>query len=236
MGMGGPAQGSAVDLLRFFVDRESGSSARVPESLGGPPRLSANDAKRTRVFTLAMTGMAHTINGRLYDAQRVDLNVPLGDVEIWEYRNLGTEPHPMHPHGGRCQVLSRSSAPSLAPEDTGWNDTVLVNAGETVRILTRFDAHPGVFVHHCHNLEHEDSGMMQNLRVEAPPSLMIERRGSRVEVSWTNSGTDWRLESSPRAGGDDWQPVRDAPSVVNGLSLVTLREPAGIRFYRLAKP
>ncbi|MBL9207386.1 MAG: multicopper oxidase domain-containing protein [Opitutaceae bacterium] len=236
MSMGGPRQGSAIDLLRFFVDRDSGGSRLLPESLGEIPRLTANDAKRTRVFTLAMAGMVHTINGKLYEAQRVDFSVPFGDVEIWEYRNTGTEPHPMHAHGGKCQVLSRSSTPFLSPEDTGWKDTVLVNAGETVRVLSRFDAHPGVFVHHCHNLEHEDSGMMQAFMVEAPPTLQIERRGSQVEISWVNSETDWRLESSPQAGGTDWQPVPDVPVIVNGLGVVIVREAAAIRFYRLARP
>ena len=37
--------------------------------------------------------------------------------------------------------------------------------GETVRIAIRFDAHAGLYVLHCHNLEHEDAGMMLNLEV-----------------------------------------------------------------------
>jgi FtsP/CotA-like multicopper oxidase with cupredoxin domain len=31
----------------------------------------------------------------------------------------------------------------------------------------RFDRHPGTFLYHCHNLEHEDMGMMRNYLVEA---------------------------------------------------------------------
>lgn len=236
MSMGGPAQGSAIDLLRFYVDGAAAEAGKVPAALGPFAKLAESEAKRTRVFTLAMSGMVHTINGRLYDAQRVDFSVPFGDLEIWEYRNTGTEPHPMHAHGGRCQVLSRSLTASLAPEDSGWKDTVIVNAGETARVLIRFDAHSGVFVHHCHNLEHEDSGMMQNFEVLAPPSLTIERRRSEVEVSWANSGTDWRLESSAQASGVDWQPVPDVPFVVDGRSVVTVSEAGGARFYRLVKP
>lgn len=81
--------------------------------------LAPAQAKRTRVFTLAMAGMVHTINGQLFNMQRTDFTVPFGDMEIWEYRNASTELHPMHAHAALCQVLSHSSAASLPPEDTG---------------------------------------------------------------------------------------------------------------------
>ena len=45
-------------------------------------------------------------------------------------------------------------------------DTVLVWPGETAHVSVRFDRHPGLFLLHCHNLEHEDAGMMSNFRVE----------------------------------------------------------------------
>jgi len=45
---------------------------------------------------------------------------------------------------------------------------VLTWPGETVRIVTDF-SHPHlgdqVYMVHCHNLEHEDGGMMLNLKV-----------------------------------------------------------------------
>ena len=49
--------------------------------------------------------------------------------------------------------------------DEGWKDTVLVMPGEGVRLLLRFDF-PDLFLFHCHNLEHEDLGMMRNYRAE----------------------------------------------------------------------
>jgi FtsP/CotA-like multicopper oxidase with cupredoxin domain len=51
--------------------------------------------------------------------------------------------------------------------DAGWKDTVLVMPGERVRILLGFADYPGLFLYHCHMLEHEDSGLMRNYRVEA---------------------------------------------------------------------
>ena len=53
---------------------------------------------------------------------------------------------------------------ALTAAEKGWKDTVLVMPGERVRILTQFNI-PGLFVFHCHNLEHEDDGMMLNYAV-----------------------------------------------------------------------
>jgi FtsP/CotA-like multicopper oxidase with cupredoxin domain len=47
----------------------------------------------------------------------------------------------------------------------GLEDTVLVLPGETVRVQVTFSRHPGLFLYHCHILEHEDMGMMRNFRI-----------------------------------------------------------------------
>ena len=80
----------------------------------------------------------------------------------------------MHVHGQQFRVLQRSygSNGGSHPEsagfiDEGWKDTVIVMPGERVRILKRFDDYTGLFLYHCHMLEHEDSGLMRNYRVVA---------------------------------------------------------------------
>jgi hypothetical protein len=104
-----------------------------------------------------------------------------------------------------------------------------------VRVLTRFDTHPGVFAHHCHNLEHEDAGMMQNFAVLPPPRLAIRREGANVHVSWSESDADWRLESSPEAEGALWERVGYPPAVMEGRWTVNVTERVGRRFYRLVR-
>ncbi len=42
---------------------------------------------------------------------------------------------------------------------------MLVLPGETVRVQVTFTSHPGLYLYHCHILEHEDMGMMRNFRV-----------------------------------------------------------------------
>ena len=36
-----------------------------------------------------------------------------------------------------------------------------------VRLLVRFEPYTGMYLYHCHNLEHEDGGMMRNYQVES---------------------------------------------------------------------
>ena len=106
-----------------------------------------------------------TINGRAFDPRRTDARVSLGELEIWEIRNVSQEVHPFHVHATQFQVLSRSGRAGLGPQDLGWKDTVLTWPGETVRIILRFEQYPGLYVLHCHNLEHEDAGMMSAFEV-----------------------------------------------------------------------
>jgi len=82
--------------------------------------------------------------------------------------------HPIHIHGQQFQVISRSSA-STDPEgyasvkegliSSGLKDTVLVMPGERVKVIKPFQDFKGLFMYHCHNLEHEDMGMMREFEI-----------------------------------------------------------------------
>ncbi len=83
--------------------------------------------------------------------------------------------HPVHLHGQPFEVLSRTytgedeEAYATIREgliDSGLKDTVLVAPGERVRIAKPFGDFKGRFMYHCHNLEHEDMGMMREFSVE----------------------------------------------------------------------
>ena len=82
--------------------------------------------------------------------------------------------HPVHVHGVQFLVLERQvdEAQRAGWEtvkdglvDQGWKDTVLVMPGEQVKIILRFDGYRGVYLIHCHNLEHEDGGMMRKFMI-----------------------------------------------------------------------
>ncbi|GAB6139876.1 multicopper oxidase domain-containing protein [Methylosoma difficile] len=83
--------------------------------------------------------------------------------------------HPIHLHGQPFQIISRSISDNTDEGyasvregfvDSGLKDTVLVMPGETVRIIKPFQDFKGLFMYHCHNLEHEDMGMMRDFLVE----------------------------------------------------------------------
>lgn len=83
--------------------------------------------------------------------------------------------HPIHLHGQQFQVVSRTIGAGEAEDyatvkdglmSSGWKDTVLVMPGEKVRIIKPFEDFKGPFMYHCHNLEHEDMGMMREFLVE----------------------------------------------------------------------
>jgi bilirubin oxidase len=97
-------------------------------------------------------------------------NPALGATEIWELHNFTADAHPIHIHEVQFQVVDRRRfAPGRAtrpPErwETGFKDTVIAYPGEITRVKALFDL-PGLYVWHCHIVEHEDNEMMRPYRV-----------------------------------------------------------------------
>jgi blue copper oxidase len=117
----------------------------------------------TRVFNFQ--GM-NKINGLVYDHNRIDFQVPFGQTELWRFTTAGNAPHPVHVHGASFQVVSRTGGRGqLFPWEAGWKDTVLLENNETVDVLIKFNHYSGLYLLHCHKLEHEDMGMMSNFVV-----------------------------------------------------------------------
>jgi bilirubin oxidase len=100
-------------------------------------------------------------------------NPAVGATEVWELHTFTVDAHPMHIHEVQFQVLGRrplEGGASRPPEawETGFKDTVVAYPGEITRVKATFHT-PGLFVWHCHIVEHEDNEMMRPYRVgEAP--------------------------------------------------------------------
>ena len=109
--------------------------------------------------------MLFLINGKLFDPKRVDEYVGANSTEIWTLVNDSPMAHPFHAHAIQWQILDRDGIPAHGT-DLGWKDTFLVQAGETVRIIGKFEpVNYGDYMYHCHILEHEDAGMMGYFRI-----------------------------------------------------------------------
>ena len=172
--------GAGFTVMKLTVDRREKDTFEWPQRLSTIERYRFSEAvnrDHPRRFHLAMRHMTWTINGRTFRMREVapDEKVRLNSLEAWDFINEGggmgmmggmEMPHPMHLHGMQFQVLERQGVMHEGYVDEGWKDTVLLMPGERIRLLVRFSEYTGLFLYHCHNLEHEDMGMMRNYLVE----------------------------------------------------------------------
>jgi spore coat protein A, manganese oxidase len=154
-------QGATAHVLRFVADGGAADPSRVPDRLAPPPAFAAPSVTRTLHFGL---GGRHTwtINGRYFDPARPDVRPRLGTTELWQLTS--DFDHPVHLHLGHFEVVSRGLA-GPGPDDLGLRDTIDLRASEQATIRVAFADHPGRYVFHCHNLEHEDMAMMGTMLV-----------------------------------------------------------------------
>lgn len=118
---------------------------------------------------ITMEGMTEKflLNGQVFDPERIDLRQQQGVTEVWEIENVlseeGAMAHPFHIHGTQFLVLSvNGETPDASMQ--GYKDTITVQPMQKVRIAVRFPEN-GIYMFHCHILEHEDVGMMGQIEV-----------------------------------------------------------------------
>lgn len=102
--------------------------------------------------------MREMINGEVFPNTET-FNVKVGQVYIVQFENadkMAGMSHPMHIHGAHFQIISKNGHPT---KDTTWYDTYPMDQGIKTDIAIKFDE-PGVWMVHCHILNHEDNGMM----------------------------------------------------------------------------
>jgi FtsP/CotA-like multicopper oxidase with cupredoxin domain len=175
------AMGAAFNALTVNVGRRSAFRPALGPLPAMPPQYDASNVENFNSpvpFVLAMQrGMVWTINGRVYDPMDVaqDEMVYIDTPIAWEWINNSPIPHPMHIHNVMFRVVQRTSPSTSSYNtinqgviDSGWKDTVLVWPGERVKIAMTFGPHAGMYMYHCHILEHEDMTMMRNLMIMDP--------------------------------------------------------------------
>jgi len=179
---------STGQVMKFVVGRLASQDTSVPPSQLDLPQLPGSERARvTRKLSLnevmseypGFDGPAMALLGTVDGAGNAvpehwsnpaSENPRPGVPEIWELHNFTEDAHPVHIHQVQFEVLDRQSMDGSAarpPEsgETGRKDTVISYPGEITRVQLRFDI-SGLFVWHCHILEHEDNEMMRPLIVE----------------------------------------------------------------------
>ncbi len=175
-------------IMQFRVEGAAvASSASLPATLRRIKPLPASSAVRTRTLTLDQDNnaagrvMRMLLNGMHWDMP-ISERPALGSIEIWRFVNLTPDPHPMHLHLVRFQILERREfavdlykkskvlkfigrAKPPDANESGWKDTVRCPAKTVTQIIARFEGFTGRYVWHCHVLEHEDNEMMRPFEV-----------------------------------------------------------------------
>ncbi|QFT90357.1 Spore coat protein A [Bacillus sp. THAF10] len=154
----------------------------IPSYLEEIPKLLVSQAIKYRHLTLDHLLDKYGREIMLLDNKNWDAPISekprLGTIEIWYLINLTPDTHPIHIHLIDFQILDRREfnvdkfnkdrvveylGPSMPPEpqEQGRKDTVRANPSEVTRIIMRFGPYTGLYVWHCHMLEHEDYEMMR---------------------------------------------------------------------------
>jgi FtsP/CotA-like multicopper oxidase with cupredoxin domain len=172
-------------IARFRVADGPAQKSALPKRLSSFPPLdikhAVNRDRPRRIQPSMMRGRV-MLNGRSFDDMHGvadDEKVKLGTTEMWEFANDASSgmlmAHPIHVHNLQFRVLERTNGARsngvhdglrAGFTDEGLKDVVLVMPGERVKVLMKFEDHTGLYLYHCHILEHEDLGMMRNYLVE----------------------------------------------------------------------
>lgn len=156
-------------LLPFEVTDQPGEDSSIPVKMNNfslkKEEMDFPVTKKIELFGM----MQHvTINGKKFVPDRIDFTQKQGVTEVWEIYNkpdnMGGMIHPFHIHGAQFKIISRNG--EEPPEnERGWKDSISIHQDEKVKIAIQFK-YKGVYMFHCHNLEHEDNGMMGQVKVE----------------------------------------------------------------------
>ncbi len=172
-------EGTSRMLLQLRVRERIVYRAKPPAQLSRIAPIDISSANE-RPLRLGFSKGRWRINDRVFVMGETPIEVQRDTTEVWLLRNYFTSmPHAMHLHGFHFQVLERQTSPQQIAAlkvdgrgrlatDLGWKDTVLVWPGESVKIAIDFTlpfAGEQTYMFHCHNLEHEDGGMMLGLKV-----------------------------------------------------------------------
>ncbi|UJR86596.1 multicopper oxidase family protein [Sandaracinus amylolyticus] len=140
------------------------------ELVGAPEDVAIPDIPARQVEALSTAGATRfdvdltqrTVDGQLvmgfdgvphWDATPVAAHV--GETQVWTFRNTMDWSHPIHLHGFFFQALDAHG--NVLPE---WIDTIDVPVDGEASFVVRYDERPGMWMVHCHILDHADAGMM----------------------------------------------------------------------------
>jgi spore coat protein A len=155
---------TGMPLLEFRVTEHIVDDSSIPPTLRPVPDI--GEPTVTRNWSFDKTAGHWTINGLRFDPTRVDAKPALGTTEKWVFTNPTGQVHTVHIHDVSQQCISRNGA-ACYPYET-MKETWYLDPGETIEVKVKFTDHTGMYMLHCHIIEHEDDGMMTQFEVVRP--------------------------------------------------------------------
>jgi FtsP/CotA-like multicopper oxidase with cupredoxin domain len=156
-GLANPGQGT--EILRFDIDRDEPDYSQVPAKLRDLPPINLGEVVKQRHWEFDRERGFWTVNNKIFDIEKPAAVIKKGTAEIWTLEGKGSWQHPVHIHLEEFRILTRNGKPPPLHEQ-GRKDVVVLHPGEIVRIFIRFRDYTGKYMMHCHNITHEDHGMM----------------------------------------------------------------------------
>ncbi len=178
--------------MRFVVGKLTNADTSVPPEQISLPAVPVHSPTVTRKVSLnemmsmnsgqdiPIMAMCGTVNADgtalpLGWMDTITENPALNSTEIWEIYNYTVDAHPIHLHELFFKVINRETfggeVRGPEPWENGMKDTVIAYPGEITRISALFDL-PGLYVWHCHIVDHEDNEMMRPYHVGPIPGGM----------------------------------------------------------------
>ncbi len=166
----GGAGSPSAQLMQFRVRGAVADTSALPTTLRPAPTMKKPN-RVSAVWSVGLAknakGSAWTLDGRVFDPHNVVLKADRGSTGLWEIRNDTTMTHFIHLHEEQWRTVSRNGK-GPPPWERGLEDTWRLDPGERVRVMARFTDYTGVFMIHCHMLDHEDDGLMAQFAVVDP--------------------------------------------------------------------
>ena len=174
----GAAGSPSAQIMQFRVGTAMSDSSELPVTLRPAPPMK-RPKRVSAVWSVGLRkaaggGTAWTLDGRAFDPKRVVLKVDKGSTQLWELRNDTSMTHFVHLHEELWRTVLRDGR-QPPPWERGLEDTWRLDPGERVRVMARFTDFTGVFMIHCHMLDHEDDGLMAQFAVVDPSSRTLPK-------------------------------------------------------------
>jgi len=158
------------DALKFIVEkaRPGLTDASTPIANGTqlrpmPAPINTATAK-VKQWVWGSASGSWNANGQIFDRYAAPYEVKEGTSEVWIHQNGGGSwSHPLHVHYEEGRILSYNGAAQpdpTAPLQTGRKDVYRLDPSSKVTTAMRFRDYKGIYPMHCHNVVHEDHGMM----------------------------------------------------------------------------